>query len=83
MTEEKRARLHQALDEACDHGLGEFNIKIKEDGHFFVDDIRWRRNPLPYEMKNAFEEMLASGFGNVELIDGAMPVFKQSRKIRI
>lgn len=79
--EEKRKKLHEALDEACEHGLGEFNIKIKEDGDFFILDYRWKRNPSILEIQEAFEHL--PSFGGLDKVDGEVTILKQLRRIKI
>lgn len=79
--DEKRARLHQLLDEACDWGLGEFQIKIKEDGEFFVHDIRWKKNPAHLDCQEALENI--STFGGIDTIDGEVKILRIIRKIKL
>lgn len=81
--DEKRKRLHEALDDACDYGLGEFNIKIKEDGNFFIIDVRWKKNPSDLDVQSAVMPENLPFFGGIETADGDVFVLKRRKAIRI
>lgn len=77
----KRKRLLEELDEAIADGLGEFNIKIKEDGAFFIEYYRWEKNPSQLNCQTALENLPT--FGGLESSDGDIIILKHLRKIRI
>ena len=81
--EAKRELLHKFLDDACDYGFGEFNIKIKEDEHFFILDVRYHRNPSDIDIGNAVAPENRPEFGGIELTDGDVTVLKRQKKIKI
>ena len=80
---DKRDRLHKALDDACDYGLGEFNIKIKEDGEFFILDIRYKTNPSDLDISDAVSPENRPFFGGIEITDGDVRFLKRKRSIKI
>lgn len=81
--EAKREKLHKALDDACDWGLGEFNIKIKEAGEFFILDVRYKVNPSDIDIMNAVSPENRPFFGGIETTDGEVKILKRQRKIKI
>lgn len=80
---EQRDRLYRVVGEACDHGYGEINIKILDDGEFFIIDSRWKKNPSILDIQQATEGAEHLQFGGIEVTDGQVMILKRYKKIKI